>query len=220
MKKEMLTIELLKVEAVNFAKEQSKIRHKSLVGITDGKAIGTYFEHAFKEHLEQNYEISTGSSASGIDLPDEHILTDIKITSYKQPQSSTTFKNARQKIFGLGHNLLIFVYIKDDSSKLNFRITSITFIDAPQTADYTTTKRLIEMLKDDANKEDIVAYLMDRNIPGDEITLDNIADDILAKKIRQGYLTISNALQWRLQYSRVIKLDNTVEGVYNNVFET
>ena len=31
----------------------------------------------------------------------------------------------------------------------------------------------------------------------------------------QGYLTISNALQWRLQYARVIALDNTVNGVLN-----
>ena len=31
----------------------------------------------------------------------------------------------------------------------------------------------------------------------------------------QGYLTISNALQWRLQYKRAINLKNEVSGVYN-----
>lgn len=31
----------------------------------------------------------------------------------------------------------------------------------------------------------------------------------------QGYLTISNALQWRLQYARVIALNNQVDGVVN-----
>ena len=29
----------------------------------------------------------------------------------------------------------------------------------------------------------------------------------------QGYLTISNALQWRLQYARVIEKAGTIEGV-------
>lgn len=219
MSKEKLTIELLKAEATIFAENESNKRHLDLVGVTDGKAIGTYFEHAFKEHLRNKYIVLEGSSARGIDLPDPYINTDIKVTSYRQPQSSTPFKDAKQKIFGLGHNLLVFVYIKDDNENLNFRITSVTFIDAPQTADFTTTKRLREMLKDEANKEDILAYLNDRNIPGDEITLNLIADEVLSGKLKQGYLTISNALQWRLQYARVISLNNTVEGVYNNVFE-
>lgn len=217
--KEKLTVEILKKEAVLFANSQSNIRHENLIGVTDGKAIGTYFEQAFKTYLYGKYLVDQGSSAVGIDLPDRHILTDIKVTSYRQPQSSTPFRDAKQKIFGLGHNLLVFVYIKNDNDQCNFRIASTTFIDAPQTADYTTTKRLREMLKDGANKEDIIAYLMDRNIPGDDITLDRISDDILNNKVEQGYLTISNALQWRLQYSRVIRLDNQVEGVYNNVFE-
>jgi putative type II site-specific deoxyribonuclease len=39
----------------------------------------------------------------------------------------------------------------------------------------------------------------------------------LNNSFEQGYLTISNALQWRLQYKRVIELDNQVEGVYNYV---
>ena len=37
--------------------------------------------------------------------------------------------------------------------------------------------------------------------------------------IKIGYLTISNALQWRLQYSRVIKIEEEVEGlvkIYDN----
>lgn len=217
MNKKDLTIEILKQEAVKYSKEQSSIRHEKLVGITDGKAVGTYFEHLFKEYLIKKYSIDTGSSASGIDLPDKHIVTDIKVTSSRQPQSSTPYKDSKQKIFGLGHNLLVFVYIKDDSKENNFRIINVTFINSKQTADYTTTKRLIEMKKDGANKEDIIAYLMDRNIPGDDITLEKISEQILINKLEQGYLTISNALQWRLQYSRVISLDNQVEGVFNHV---
>ena len=71
------------------------------------------------------------------------------------------------------------------------------------------------MLRDGANKEDLLAYFEDRNIPGDEITYDQLAEEVLSNPPEQGYLTISNALQWRLQYSRVINLKNTVEGVHN-----
>ena len=69
------------------------------------------------------------------------------------------------------------------------------------------------MLKDGANKEDIIAYLNDKNIPADEITLDQIAENLLTKEPEQGYLTISNALQWRLQYARVVYLTDEVEGI-------
>ncbi len=77
------------------------------------------------------------------------------------------------------------------------------------------TKRLREMVLDGANKEDVVGFLQDKNVPGDEIVLNALADEILLCPPEQGYLTISNALQWRLQYARVISLDNSVQGVVN-----
>ena len=43
----------------------------------------------------------------------------------------------------------------------------------------------------------------------------DLADEILDYPPKQGYLTISNALQWRLQYARVIALNNRVDGVVN-----
>lgn len=160
-----------------------------------------------------------GNSAFGIDLPGEGIETDIKVTSIRQPQSSCPFRNARQKIFGLGYHLLVFVYDKIDtmdSCTLNFQF--LTFIHKSRTADYTVTKRLREMLRDGGNKDDIVGFLMDKNMPGDEIVLSDLADEILASTPPQGYLTISNALQWRLQYNRVIHLQNTIDGVTNYVW--
>ena len=214
--KEILTIPVLISEAKTFCEFMSKENHKSLIGITDGKAVGTYVEHRFQKYLLNNYITDIGSSAKGIDLPSLKILTDIKVTSATQPQSSCPFKNARQKIFGLGYNLLVFVYEKTDFPEqctLNF--TYCTFIDKSRTADYTITKRLGEMVKDGANKEDIVGFLQDKNVPGDEIIYDELADEILKKVPKQGYLTISNALQWRLQYSRVITLNNTISGVTN-----
>ena len=69
------------------------------------------------------------------------------------------------------------------------------------------------MLDNDANSEDLIAYLTDRNLPADEITMIDLADEILRNKPEQGYLTISNALQWRLQYGRVVKLSESVDGI-------
>ena len=187
-----------------------------MFGITDGKAVGTYVEHKFQQQLSAKYSVSIGSSANGIDLPSTEIQTDIKVTSIKQPQSSCPFKDAKQKIFGLGYNLLIFVYEKIDNPRtktcvLNF--VSCAFVSKERTADYTTTYRLREMIKDGANEEDIVAYLEDRNIPADEITLHQLAKQIIKTKPKQGYLTISNALQWRLQYQRVVDLKTRVVGI-------
>ena len=84
-----------------------------------------------------------------------------------------------------------------------------------RTADFTITKRLREMVADGANTEDIIGFLEDRNVPGDDIVYNDLADEILTYPPEQGYLTISNALQWRLQYARVIALDNRVDGVIN-----
>ena len=90
---------------------------------------------------------------------------------------------------------------------------SCAFISSERTADYTTTFRLREMIKDHANEADIVAYLTDRNIPADEVTLLNMSKMILKNPPKQGYLTISNALQWRLQYQRIVSLEKSVSGI-------
>lgn len=214
--KEKLTIEKLIQEAQCFCVEQSKIQHKELYGVTDGKAVGTLIEHKFQMHLQEKYELTVGSSAKGIDLPSDDILTDIKVTSIKQPQSSCPFKDAKQKIFGLGYNLLVFVYDKTDDFKnqiaiLNF--VSCSFVSKERTADYTTTYRLRQMVSDQANEADIIGYLQDKNIPADDITLSEIAKHILKTPPEQGYLTISNALQWRLQYQRIVSLIEDIPGV-------
>ena len=152
----------------------------------------------------------------GDDLPEPEINTDIKVTSIKQPQSSSPFKDAKQKIYGLGYNLLVFVYEKTDNQEnetavLNFK--SCSFISKERTSDYTTTFRLIEMIDDGANEEDIIAYLNDKNIPADDITLTQTAKQILENTPKLGYLTISNALQWRLQYGRIVALSEKVDGI-------
>ncbi len=72
---------------------------------------------------------------------------------------------------------------------------------------------LRQMIENDANSEDIIACLSDRNLPADEITLNALAEEILANPPKQGYLTVSNALQWRLQYKRIVKSTENIEGI-------
>ena len=214
--KNHLTIPLLIQEAKTFCEYMTMQNHKNLIGVTDGKAVGTYVEHKFQNYLAEKYDLTIGSSAKGIDLPDDDIQTDIKVTSIVQPQSSCPFQNARQKIYGLGYNLLVFVYDKHDTvGACRLQFTHCSFIAKNRTADYTITYRLRQMVKDGANIEDIIGFLQDKNVPGDDIIYRELANEILENMPCQGYLTISNALQWRLQYSRVIELNNSVYGVVN-----
>ena len=212
--KQELTIETLIKESAEFAKIETEYDEPRLYGVTDGKAVGTYLEYKFTTYLQENYIYKAGNSASGIDFPG--IDVDIKVTSIKQPQSSCPFKSASQKVYGLGYHLLIFVYDKIDDHKnqtgrLNIKYT--TFIEKSRTSDYQTTKGIIDILERNGNRDDITAFLIERNLPLDEIGLEKLADKILNNTPSQGYLTISNALQWRLQYGRVIQEAGLVDGI-------
>ena len=214
MVKPNLTIELLQKEARIFAELESKHNEYSLYGVTDGKAVGTYLEHKFQNYLHEKYEYVEGSSAKGIDFPELEV--DIKVTSIRQPQSSCPFKSARQKIYGLGYALLVFVYEKvDDNEKQTGRliIHHTVFVEKHRTADYQTTSGLLNILKNNGNKDDIIAFFQERMLPIDVIQADSLADEVLKNPPKLGYLTISNALQWRLQYSRVIQEAGSVEGI-------
>ena len=213
---ENLNIANLILEAQRFCIQESTYQNLDLYGVTDGKAIGTLIEQKFKKHLSETYTFLTGNSANGIDLPDEHMLTDIKVTSIRQPQSSCPFQSARQKIYGLGYNLLLFVYEKTDdfiTKTALIQFVSCSFIAKNRTADYSTTYRIRQMLNDGANEEDLAAYLLDRNIPADDVQLLRLAQEIITNPPEQGYLTISNALQWRLQYGRIVSLAGAVDGI-------
>jgi hypothetical protein len=212
--KAKLTVELLALEARNFAQHECRHKEKSLFGVTDGKAVGTYLEHKFQDVLQRKYIYSKGSSAKGIDFPE--LGVDIKVTSIRQPQSSCPFKSARQKVFGLGYSLLVFVYDKKDDSigrTATLNINHVVFIEAGKTADYQTTTGLLKILDNSGNADDLVAFLAERFLPLDDIQARQLAEEILKNRPKVGYLTISNALQWRLQYSRVIERAGHVEGV-------
>lgn len=213
MKKE-LTIQSLINEAERFCELNSGVYKAELYGVTDGKAIGTFVEHLFQRFLGERYDTSVGNSASGLDLPS--VNTDIKVTSLNRPQSSCPFRDSKQKIYGLGYNLLIFVYRKlDDPEKkmgmLDF--VSCSFVDKSRTGDFQTTTGLRKIIENQGNQDDVFAFLVEHNIPGDEVSLYQMAEDILKTPPQIGYLTISNALQWRLQYGRVVTMGDNVEGI-------
>lgn len=211
---ETLTVEHLRREAEIFAKQESIYDEPQLFGVTDGKAVGTHLEHKFQSGLQNKYIYDRGNSAKGIDFPGLEV--DIKVTSIRQPQSSCPYKSAKQKIFGLGYALLVFVYAKtDDPQKKVGRLNILhtLFIEKHRTADYQTTTGLQQILQNQGNADDLVAFMKDRFLPMDDIEAYKVAEELLKRAPETGYLTISNALQWRLQYSRVIEKAGKVDGL-------
>ena len=195
-------IEQAKVFAAAFA----SMPHPDLLGVTDGKAVGTYIELAFKKSLRDIgiIEATEGNAAKGIDLPSFNM--DLKVTSVRQPQSSSPFASFKQKIEGLGYDLIVFVYTKnDEQGGCDVRFEAVRYVPADLTADFQTTKGLRNLILDEgANVDDVFAFLVEKHIPADEASLYDYAEYLLTNPPEQGYLTISNALQWRLQYSRVV----------------
>ena len=214
MPKIKLTKSLLQDEAKKFAKIESSHDEPSLFGITDGKAVGTYLEHKFQAYLKTKYHYVEGSSAKGIDFPE--LLVDMKVTSIKQPQSSCPFKSAKQKIYGLGYSLIVFVYKKTDNEKKRtgrLYIKHAIFVEQKRTADFQTTSGLRKIIDNNGNLDDVFAFFEERLIPADEIQARKLAEEVLNNPPEIGYLTISNALQWRLQYNRVIQEAGNIKGI-------
>lgn len=212
--KPKLTLDALKDEARGFAALESTHHDPALFGVTDGKAVGTYFEHKFRDHLQAHYTFQEGSSAKGIDFPELDV--DVKVTSARQPQSSCPYKSGRQKVFGLGYSVLVFVYEKTDDSATStghLDIKHVVFVEEKRTADFQTTTGIRKILENEGNKDDIIAFMQERMLPVDEVEAERIADELLKTPPEIGYLTISNALQWRLQYGRAIASAGTVSGV-------
>lgn len=208
-----LTLEHLKTSASEYAAHLSSLGIPSLYGVTDGKAVGTYVEANFNIFIARNYLHTAGNAAKGIDFPELNV--DLKVTSIKQPQSSCPFRNASQKIYGLGYHLLVMVYEKVDdhvnrTARLNF--LHVLFIQKENTADFQMTTGLRKIIAEDGNAEEIDAYLEDKNIPLDPESRRQLAEKVLTEPPAMGGLTISNALQWRLQYGRAIAVAKTGEN--------
>lgn len=213
-----LSIVQLCHEAKTFAIQQLQAIEPALYGVTDGKAVGTYVEHKFQAYLAQNYMFDIGNTARGIDFPG--LSVDVKVTSIRQPQSSCPFESARQKIYGLGYSLLVFAYEKIDDALTRtsqLYIKHVIFVDQTRTADFQTTTGIRQILDNAGNLDDLIAFMHDRLLPVDEIQAEQLALEIMANPPQIGYLTISNALQWRLQYRRIIEMAGVIDGI-NRVY--
>ena len=75
------------------------------------------------------------------------------------------------------------------------------------------TRSIQSILSQNGTRDDIFSLLGDRGLPGDEIVYNALADEVMQSPPTLGYLTISNALQWRLQYSRIVNFTETVSGI-------
>lgn len=224
-----LTVELLRTEATLFSEIESSHPEPSLYGVSDGKAIGTYLEQKFRIYLtNKGYSYQMGNAANGLDFPGLDV--DIKVTSVKQPQSSCPFRSIRQKVYGLGYSLLVFVYDKTDDTDTKtavLKMVSTVFVEKDQTADYTMTAGILKIVADgkadgdsiEVTKQELMAHMEARALTSDEHELRALADAIIEKLPEQGYLTISPAMQWRLQYKRAMEKAGTVDGVLS-VYKT
>ena len=201
-----LTVELLQKEAASFAKAESKHGEPSLFGVTDGKAVGTYLEHKFQTALHQRYIYGRGNSAKGIDFPE--LGVDIKVTSVRQPQSSCPFKSARQKIYGLGYSLLVFVYDKRDdpttkTGKLD--ILHTIYVKKERTADHQTTSELRWLIENNANRDDILGFFEDRYMPFREPKDVRLAKRVLRHPPEVGLLGSSRKVRLLSGFERLIE---------------
>jgi hypothetical protein len=224
-----LTIPLLRQEATRFSEVESTHPEPTLYGVSDGKAIGTYLEHKFRTYLtDRGYSYQMGNAANGLDFPGLDV--DIKVTSIKQPQSSCPFRSIRQKVYGLGYSLLVFVYDKADDPTTKtavLKMVSTVFVEKDQTADFQMTAGIRKIVADaerdkdspEVIKQELMAHMEARALTSEEHELRALADAIMERLPEQGYLTISPAMQWRLQYKRVMEKAGAVTGVLS-VYKT
>lgn len=211
-----LTLNALKMEATEFAGRLDGAEFDNLYGVTDGKAIGTFIEKSFNEFLKDRYDYQEGNAAKGVDFPE--LGVDLKTTSITQPQSSGPFTAASEKVYGFPYDLIIFVYDKQDDQKRKTTllvIKRVVFLKREFTGDNQTTAGLQMILANGGGKQEVENFLKERELPVNEYERSHLAEDIVAKPPQVGYLTISPALQWRLQYKRVYNLtgDNEFPGV-------
>ncbi len=108
------------------------------------------------------------------------------------------------------------MYDKSDdlvASTANLFVKHVIYVEKERTADYNMTIGLLRILENDGNIDDVDAFLEDRMLPLDEFHRRSLAEEIFQNPPAIGYLTISNALQWRLQYARVIEKSGFVSGI-------
>ena len=207
-----LTVQLLQMEASRFAKAQSGHAEPSLFGVTDGKAVGTYLEHKFQTALHRRYIYGRGNSAKGIDFPE--LGVDIKVTSIRQSQSSCPFKSARQKIYGFGYSLIVFVYDKRDDPATktgNLDILHTIYVQKERTADHQTTSGLRRLIENKANRDDILAFFEEHYLPFREPSAVRLAERVLRHPPAVGAL--GRRTQRPSCFEHIIEYAGKVDGI-------
>ena len=66
---EALTIVSLQDRTKDFCRALSDELTPELYEVNDGKTVGTFVEHRFRDFLANDYEFEAGTSAMGIDFP-------------------------------------------------------------------------------------------------------------------------------------------------------
>lgn len=214
MAKQPLTVELLCTEATAFAAIQAQTPRPDMYLRTIPKGVGTAMEKEFRAHLQANYNFVPGHSSKGVDFPG--IGVDVKATLITRPQSSCRFTSVDQKVYGLGYDLLVFLYRKrdDKDQKTAFlKIEKTVFVCKKQTGDHTLTRILLADLQTGANKEDLISTMRSKYLALTDEEADKLGDRLLREPPLQGYIGISPAQQWRLRYRKAAEYAGQVEGV-------
>jgi hypothetical protein len=84
-------------------------------------------------------------------------------------------------------------------------IQHVVFVDKTRTADFQTTFGLIKLIKNQANRDDILAFFEERYLPfTGQVALD-LATEVLRHPPAVGHLTTTATQKWPSAYSRFIK---------------
>lgn len=104
---------------------------------SDSKTLGTCVEKLLKAEIGRAFDLQiTGSSASGVDIPELNLNT--KATSDRQPQSSEPFKSAYERILGANYDILLSVYNGEaflEDARRSLEIVNIAYLTKTEVAD-------------------------------------------------------------------------------------
>ena len=101
----------------------------------------------------------------------------------------------------------------EETRTARLNILHTIYVAAGRTADFQTTTGIRRILENSGNVDDLLAFFEERLLPVEEIEANRLAEKVLSDPPDIGYLTISNALQWRLQYRRAINEAGAVDGI-------
>lgn len=182
--------------------------------VPDGKSgtskqIGTYFEKELRDWFEDKHGlVSEGSVAEDIDLPAFNI--DVKTTSYRQPQSSSTFDDPGERIVGVDYNILLFVYDKQSVDGGNkFEIKTCAYIPKERASDYRKSEDAVKLVADYRDGKLSESELREQleDLTGVGAISDEKFNEIKENPPEKGAITITPALQWRFNYNKMVKED-------------